>query len=190
MAKRAGVATMLESHLQQATASGNLDEAVAIRNEIEKLSPPAPAPAPPAPDPRFPEGTVEFGGRHHKVLGPGTSWSEAKKQCEALKGRLAMPTSAEENAFLIELSKKAGFKTLWLGATDERREGKWTSEGKGITYSNWDAPGQPNNADGVEHYAVIHSMTSGLWWDFPDDVVAHPRLTGKAIPGVICQWDP
>jgi len=189
--KRAEVAALLEKQLQETSASGNLEEALAIRKEIERLSP-APvksAPAPPAPGSKFPADAVEFKGRHYKVLGAGSSWSEAKKQCSELKGRLAMPASDEENAFLVELAKNAGFKMLWLGASDERREGKWISEGKEIVYANWDAPGQPNNAGRVEHFAVIYSMTSGLWWDSPDDPLAYPGFTGKVIPGVVCQWD-
>lgn len=189
--KRAEVAALLEKQLQETSASGNLEEALAIRKEIERLSPATlqPASAPPAPGSKFPADAVEFKGRHYKVLGAGNSWSEAKKQCSELKGRLAMPASEEENTFLMELAKKAGFSMLWLGASDERREGKWISEGKEITYTNWDAPDQPNNAGQVEHFAVIHSMTSGLWWDFPDDPLAYPRFSGKVIPGVICQWD-
>ncbi len=150
--KRVGVVALLEKHLQETTASGNLDGALAIRKEIERLSP---TPAQPTPDIQFPPGAVEFKGRHYKVLAAGNSWSEAKKQCDALKGRLALPSSEEENAFLKDLAKKAGFKMLWLGTSDERREGKWISEGKEITYTNWEAPTQPNNANGVEHFAVI-----------------------------------
>jgi len=189
--KRAEVAAALEKHLRETTASGNLEAALAIGKEIERLSP-APAkssPAQSAPGSRFPTGAVDFKGRHYKVLGPGRTWSEAKKQCSELKGRLAMPASEEENTFLMEMAKRAGFSMLWIGASDERREGIWTSEGKEVTYTNWGAPDQPNNAGGVEHFAVIHSMTSGLWWDFPDDPLAYPRFSGKVIPGVICQWD-
>ncbi|HRQ89347.1 MAG TPA: SUMF1/EgtB/PvdO family nonheme iron enzyme, partial [Bacteroidia bacterium] len=183
----------LESEL---TKARRLEEALAVKAHREGNLGKGPGAAAPAPKPdgvspgrRFPVGTVAFNGRHFKVLGPAKTWNDARKQCKALDGRLAMPESAEENAFLMGLAKEAGLRMLWLGATDERIEGKWTSEGKEVKYSNWDAPVQPNNGGGVEHYAVIHSLTTGRWWDFPDDPIAYPNLTGRTIPGAICQWD-
>ncbi len=179
-AKRSEVMALLTRQLQEVTAAGNLDAAMAIQNEIKRLDP---APTNPYP------GSTAFNGHFYKLLPEVSTWHEAQKLCEEMGGQLAMPASAEENEFLIEMARAAKLKALWLGATDEKREGVWVWNGSKIEYSNWDTKeGQPNNAKGVEHYPVIISFATGRWWDFPSYPLAHPDLTGKKVPSAICQW--
>ena len=50
-----------------------------------------------------------------------------------------------------------------------------------MSYSKW-GPGQPNNKQGLEHFAVLVASRDGEWSDQPDNSVQHS-------PVVICQWD-
>lgn len=177
-AKRSEVARLLAKKLEDATTSGDLDGALAIRQEIERLVP-AENPYP---------GSIQFNGHYYKVLTKTASWKDAISQCKSLDAKISMPVSEEENAFLSELAKKAGFDTLWLGTTDEKVEGTWIWENAPIKFAKWDK-GQPNDGGGIEDNAVIFSLDSGLWWDVPSDTLAQPPSKRKVIPGVICQWE-
>lgn len=59
--------------------------------------------------------------------------------------------------------------------------------GQDLGYSNWEK-GQPNNAEKVEHYVVLRTDRSGMWWDFPNEPKKYPPLTRGATVGFVCQW--
>jgi hypothetical protein len=60
--------------------------------------------------------------------------------------------------------------TLWIGANDLRKEGKWTwiSDHSTLAYSYW-RKGEPNNYSGVEDCGFIytHNSRTGTWNDAP-----------------------
>jgi hypothetical protein len=77
-----------------------------------------------------------------------------------------------------------GVAAAWLGATDEQVEGQWVwVDGTPMRYSNWSPVGkQPNNKQGLEHYAVIWIAHDGKWSD-------QPNQSTELHPGFVCQWD-
>jgi hypothetical protein len=113
--------------------------------------------------------------------GPGALGSAGALGSD-LGGRLAVVTSEEQNDFSTRLVSGYGLDAAWLGATDERVEGRWVwVDGTLMGYSNW-GTGQPNNKQSSEHYLVLLVSQGGKWSDQPNNSVQHS-------PGFICQWD-
>ena len=86
----------------------------------------------------------------------------------------------------MELARTANVDGLWLGATDEVKEGEWKwSDGSPLTYTNWSPVGnQPNNKRGVEHYLMLLlGKSSGEWCDQPTKAVDFQNV------GYICEWN-
>ena len=56
--------------------------------------------------------------------------------------------------------------TLWIGANDLSKEGKWTwiSDHSALAYSYW-RTGEPNNSRGVEDCGQLYKQESGTWND-------------------------
>jgi hypothetical protein len=111
-------------------------------------------------------------------LWKGLPWTEAVAFAEKAGGHLVTLTSAEENRFVLDLVKHDDrFWTVSEGQNDgivvpatagpaiglyqpegarEPRGGwRWVT-GEPLDYTDW-IPGQPNNWDGVEHYANYQS---------------------------------
>ena len=94
------------------------------------------------------------------------TWARARDLAVAEGGHLAVICNAAENEFirqsLSDLSHPADF--VWIGFTDEVREGdfRWIT-GENCTYTNWNA-GEPNNSGGDEHFARL-LRSSGKWTD-------------------------
>lgn len=94
------------------------------------------------------------------------SWKNAKLEAEkmeykGLKGHLATIKSKYE----LDLFNSLTTKTVWLGATDEEKEGQWKwITGEPVKFINW-CPGEPNNFGGTEHYMVSIKNSKGLWND-------------------------
>ncbi len=99
-------------------------------------------------------------------------------------GHLAIARNKATNDFLTDLVRRARKETVWLGATDEQKEGTWLwGDGQPLSYTNWDSLGnQPNNKQGQEHYLVLWTKRNGFWCDQPD-------ISTEQKPGFICQWD-
>ena len=100
--------------------------------------------------------------------------------------------TAEENEFLTKLVVESKLAVVWLGATDEKREGRWEwIDGTVVKYDNWDRINskQPNNALEVEHYIVLLADRKGRWWDYPADAKRYPGLTRPGLPGFVCEWE-
>jgi hypothetical protein len=123
-------------------------------------------------------------------------WTEAfaaasQRSLLGLTGYLATLTTSEENSFVAQ---KMDAPDIWIGATDDvdtvdsvtdpdaGLEGDWhwvSGPEAGTKFSvqdaafssrfeNWDS-GEPNNAGGLEHYAVTNwDDDVGLWNDLPD----------------------
>ncbi|WP_227861016.1 immunoglobulin-like domain-containing protein [Clostridioides sp. ES-W-0016-02] len=94
------------------------------------------------------------------------SWKNAKLKAEkmeykGLKGHLATIKSKHE----LNLFNSLTTKTVWLGATDEEKEGQWKwVTGEFVKFTNWCA-GEPNNFGGTEDYMVSIKNSNGLWND-------------------------
>ena len=137
---------------------------------------------------QFPRATAEFGGHHYKVFWERRTWQEAKKRCEELGGHLACVQSREENDFLTKLTEGKG---VWLGGTDEAKEGEWRwVTGAKPTYANW-GPTQPNNGGrlGRQHYLWMSyrrlddaEKHIGQWDDLFDDGLG-------LVHGFVCEWE-
>ena len=101
------------------------------------------------------------------------TWAQAKATCNALGGHLATSTSKEKNSFLASL---IGRKTVWLGGSDEVKEGTWQwITGEDWDYTNWTS-GEPNNSKNEDFLAL---QPSGTWND----------AGASASYYYICEWD-
>jgi serine/threonine protein kinase len=125
-----------------------------------------------------------FQGKFYRLFPEKMSWHDARSRCQELGGHLAVVTNDEQNRFLTSLARERGIEMAWLGATDERVEGRWVwVDGTPMRYNSWDVElKQPNNKQGLEHYLVLLVSRRGLWSDQPNQPDQHS-------PGFICQWD-
>jgi hypothetical protein len=120
-----------------------------------------------------------FQGHWYQAFGRKVSWHEARRICEEMGGYLACIESDAEQRFVADL---AGGRYLYLGATDEYREGSWEwINGEPVTYSCW-MDGQPNNYGGNEHYLATYD--EGMWVDVADEGEGFWMPTG-----FLCEWD-
>jgi len=118
-----------------------------------------------------------FDGHWYKLIEEGLSWHEARKRCEAMGGYLVCVESKEEAEFIRWM---VGGKSIWLGATDEVKEGEWKwVNGKPFTYKNW-RDDQPENHVGVEHYLQLFDQVNGAQWN---DAPEHLKYF------FICEWE-
>ena len=167
-----------ETAVRAYTKAGQIELATATQREAKEFqagrrSPPADA--------------AIFNGRYYKVFDIGLKWHEAKKHCEQMGGTLAKIRNEEENAFVWKLAQKENVPVIWLGATDESQEGHWRwIDGTPLEFSKWHEK-QPNNAQGVEHFLVLH-IHNGEWNDYPAVAPEFPKLTGGRAPGFVCEW--
>ena len=93
------------------------------------------------------------------------SYLNAKNQCEYDGTRLAVPSNAAENNFLV------GFlhgQHMWIGVNDIDNEGHFvTVDGSNLTYTNWmdDAVATfPNSAGDVKDGIKMNHADHGRWW--------------------------
>ncbi len=129
-----------------------------------------------------PADASSYRGKFYKVYPEVLTWKEARKKCRELGGDLAVVLDDAHNQFLMGLVRARLLDEAWLGASDEAKEGEWLwVDGSPMRYGNW-FPGQPNNKQGLEHYAVMLANRDGKWSDQPDRSDQHR-------PGFICQWE-
>ena len=117
------------------------------------------------------EGAVTRGHSSYILTSPDLTWEEAQAEAESYGGNLVTINDAAEGLWL---RSSFGINQLWIGLTDLEQEGIWKwSSGETVTYYNW-APGEPNNANGNEHYAGMNFASSDRW----NDVRNNYRLPG------------
>ena len=128
---------------------------------------------------RHPADAVEFNGHWYHVFEEAGTWHDAERRCRAMGGYLACIETREEQQFLACLAKGL---YLWLGGTDERKEGEWHwVNGSPFSYTAW-MDGQPNNWGGDENYLATYDC--GEWQDAADEG------KGAWMPtGFICEWE-
>lgn len=120
-----------------------------------------------------------FNGKWYLVFQDTCSWKGARGKCQMAGGQLVVITNAATQAFITEL---ASGRMLWLGATDEEKEGVWLwMDGTEMKFRNF-SPGEPNNHGGAENYLVINYRNNlGTWNDANDDK--------QDNEGYICEWE-
>lgn len=127
----------------------------------------------------IPSSARYYGGHMYCVYKADVTWKRAKSLCESKGGHLATITSKGENDFVMNLVSEKSIGYVWLGATDERREGTWRwVTGEKFKYTNWGS-GQPDDHLDSEEYMGTYSNAS--WNDF--------GLDAGDIHGYVCEWD-
>lgn len=90
---------------------------------------------------------------------------QAQAYAQSFGANLISVQSAAENADLVQALSNQGFagQVIWIGYSDATNEGTFTwYDGAPLSYSNW-APGEPNDAGGVEDCTQIYP--DGSWND-------------------------
>ncbi len=156
---------LLQQLLRRAQGAGDEEMARKIQEELAPVGPMAQA--------------KWFRGKWYAVVMERVSWTAARQRCEKLGGQLAVVPDKIAWEFVRSLSTA----NLWLGATDEEKEGEWKwIDGTPFTFHRW-LKGQPNNAyNGTEHYL---NTWNGSWNDAPKD----GQFTGRDfVAGFVCEW--
>jgi hypothetical protein len=114
----------------------------------------------------------EIGVGRYQFIPARITWHEAKADAEKRGGHLATITSQKEWDSIQNLLGnliKGG--DVWIGATDEEREGKWQwVTGEAWDFARW-LPGEPNNYQWTpegEDYLEISYMPGFHWNDLND----------------------
>lgn len=90
---------------------------------------------------------------------------QAQAYAQSFGANLISVQSASENADLVQALSNQGFSSnvVWIGYSDDVTEGSFVwYDGAPLSYSNW-APGEPNDAGGVEDCTQIYP--DGSWND-------------------------
>ena len=126
------------------------------------------------------DGATEFEGREYKVIRAEISWHEADRKCREMGGTLASVKTKAASDFMNGL---IGEEVVWLGGSDEVKEGDWLwRDGSRMIFHNW-ANHEPDNwYDGTEHWLVGGWYDDGTW----GDTQGHFR---KPITGYVCEWE-
>jgi len=146
----------------------------AIENELRRFA--SVAAKPPAAKVPWPDGAVQFGGHHYKVYKVRKDWHAARKACKGRGGHLAYIETAEEMAFIRKL---VGGSRIWVGATDERQEGRWRwLNGQRVrTWRGLWHRKEPTGSAG-ENYASVTS-----------DGLMDTTVNRSDVGGYLCEWN-
>lgn len=125
----------------------------------------------------------QFNKHTYKVFREQHGWHAAKQHCEQFGGHLAIiEDAAEQKAVATQLANMGLVeKRFWIGASDEKQEGKWEwVNGGAVQFSNW-AGSEPNNSASREHFLEMKITQNGqpVWND----------LQGGHTLWFICEWD-
>jgi len=138
-------------------------------------------------------GATLYQGHHYKVFREaGLDWKTAKTRCEAMGGHLVTINNERENKFITALATKTigdiNNSGIWLGATDERKDGKWEwIDGTPFNFSAWNKGQGSRNT--VENYLLLLLYFKGPggnevrgWCDQPNEGKIH-------VIYYACEWD-
>ena len=122
-----------------------------------------------------------FNGHTYELSEQKKNWNMAKRDAKKRDGYLAVINSSDEQKFLEKILEEAKtrenfYEPVWIGFSDEKREGTWKwANGDKVTFTNWQR-NQPSNANGMtpENYAVIwqpidNAPDRGQWNDVAGD---------------------
>lgn len=159
---------VMKQVMTETTKSGDLAAANEIKARIESAEAAGAVRA-------KPKETVSFGGHEYALIAEKTTWHVAKRICEEMGGHLVCVDSTQEQQGLTAL---CGTEPVWIGATDEEKEGQW----EWVTGGSIDltvAPilrGKFENEGGIEHAVV---SAGGTW----NDIACGSRFA------FVCEWD-
>ena len=89
-------------------------------------------------------------------------WRQADIYARLHGGHLVWIETEEEQTWL---SANFGDELYWIGLTDQEEEGEWVwTSGAAAEFTHW-YPGEPNNDNDAEHYALTNFGGPGLWND-------------------------
>jgi formylglycine-generating enzyme required for sulfatase activity/tRNA A-37 threonylcarbamoyl transferase component Bud32 len=127
-----------------------------------------------------PPDTTAFADHHYKFFPQPLGWTDAKKRCEQMGGRLAIVDTPAVQAFLQNL--KGENMTAWVGGSFQTESGDWEwLDGKSIDGGRISQPAPA----GSDYLFLSHS---GNLAPRPESgVVEGVRL--RMVQGFICQWD-
>lgn len=197
----------LDGQIKKAMMHDNIEEAKTVKEEKDKAglvladleatlaaAPPAPKPADPLPaSEKKPavslidqkaaakrearEKGKTFQMHRYLLVEDALTWKEARSACDAIGGHLVTIGNKSENDFVRSL---AAGKAVWLGLTDEGKDGKYGwIDGLSVRFSGW-APGEPNHQNGMEHVGSLRQNYADYGWTDEDGLT----------PAVyICEWD-
>jgi len=115
---------------------------------------------------------VKFKGHTYLAIAAKVNWKEAKSLCEKMGGHLVYVETSDEMTFLAKTYTSL---ELWVGATDEHKEGDWRwLNNKPVNGKLW-GPKEPSNDKNKEHYAF-----------YKKGLCDHPFNWNK---GFICEWE-
>jgi Ca2+-binding RTX toxin-like protein len=100
------------------------------------------------------------------------TWADAQNDAARQGGRVASVITSFDQQQVQSAAKN---NVVWINNSDASKEGEWlatdTLTGNYTGYSNWH-PGEPNNVDGIENYAVMNLFgADGKWWDVRGDTL-------------------
>ena len=156
-------------------------------------------------------GSVEYEGHHYKVVDEPMHWDEAKRECEAVDGHLAIIEDRGEQLQIKQMIEDAGVQKYhyWLGGYATDGTWKWLDgepiplPGDDWGFQNWEQY-KPNNnievagATGSEDYLELQTTDASgdymTWNDVDIDGVAltyegSPKYCTTKYFGYICEWD-
>jgi hypothetical protein len=118
----------------------------------------------------------------------GESWTSAEAGGVELGGHLATIGSVAEQDWIRQsLWPLAGNAGVWIGFHDLSAPGSFAwSSGEPVTYTNW-APGQPDNAQGNQHFAAIVDST-GVWDDLDNGATRRALVELEQPPHSYWTW--
>lgn len=110
------------------------------------------------------------------------TWSAAKAACASKGAHLATLTSRSENSWVYG-NFAQGQGDVWLGGTDEAREGDWAwITGEAWAYENWYSSSYPDDSYAGQDYLMFYSGQNG--WDDGGG----PYQPSEAN-SYICEWE-
>ncbi|MDA0833414.1 MAG: SUMF1/EgtB/PvdO family nonheme iron enzyme [Planctomycetota bacterium] len=133
-----------------------------------------------------PADAAVLNGHSYKFFSEVLTWREAKARCEEMGGHLATIESDAENNLVADLAENSipnrnAMDGVWIGATDEHKEGEWKwIDGSPLSFTKW-GPGQPSNKQDAEHYLLLY-LAKREWSDQPLKSLQHMTY-------FVCEWD-
>ena len=112
-----------------------------------------------------PAAEITYGNKVYRFCTAGIPYALAERYCKELGGNLVKIESEEKNNVIAQKVKELN-KTFYIGASDEKAEGKFVwRDGSAVTYTNW-SQNEPNNAAdcGGENYVQMYA--NGKWNDY------------------------
>lgn len=112
-----------------------------------------------------PAAEITYGNKVYRFYTAGIPYALAERYCKELGGNLVKIESEEKNNVIAQKVKELN-KTFYIGASDEKEEGKFVwRDGSAVTYTNW-SQNEPNNSVdcGGENYVQMYA--NGKWNDY------------------------